>query len=452
MKHWQWMLLITLALAIIGGAGYLGFNNAPAKPAATPQAPSTLTVERGDVRQTISAPGQLASTQDVMLEMPVGGRLERVNVRPGDAVQAGQTLAQVETLPLYNAVRDASAELEQARFKLQKAQRAQEAGTDLAAAGKGVEAARWTVVNAQGSYSSTLLRSDVSADVREAKAQADYWADVLGDAWLRLDEKPQSEKRRLEYEVAGAQSARAHNDWLRIQQDAKNQISSAQRNIAAAQQAYLDALAGYNALKNGDPVREAELQVLVLENKLMKAQADLEAAKLVAPFDGVVLQVKAGVGETAAAGAGLVRMTNPAALEASVTVIEEDYALLQPGQLVELYFDAHPDAPGKGRVGRIVPQRAAGDRPLYPVYITLDDMLQGFAPGMTVDASIIVGERSNVLRLPRALVRARSDGTANVQVWANGQIEERTIKTGLRGDQYVEILEGLREGEQVVGE
>jgi multidrug efflux pump subunit AcrA (membrane-fusion protein) len=49
-------------------------------------------------------------------------------------------------------------------------------------------------------------------------------------------------------------------------------------------------------------------------------------------------------------------------------------------------------------------------------------------------------------------VRARSDGTAKVEVWANGQVEERTIQVGLRGDVYVEILDGLREGEQVVAQ
>ncbi len=69
---------------------------------------------------------------------------------------------------------------------------------------------------------------------------------------------------------------------------------------------------------------------------------------------------------------------------------------------------------------------------------------------MTVDASVLIASRSNVLRLPRSLVHAKSDGTALVRVWANNQTQERTIKTGLRGDQYVEILDGLREGEQVI--
>jgi HlyD family secretion protein len=69
---------------------------------------------------------------------------------------------------------------------------------------------------------------------------------------------------------------------------------------------------------------------------------------------------------------------------------------------------------------------------------------------MTVDASIVIAKQSNVLRLPRALVRARSDGTAQVRVWVGDHTEDRTVKVGLRGDQYVEIVDGLSEGEQVV--
>jgi hypothetical protein len=69
-----------------------------------------------------------------------------------------------------------------------------------------------------------------------------------------------------------------------------------------------------------------------------------------------------------------------------------------------------------------------------------------------VDASIIIDQRMEAARLPRALARPNSQGIAQVKVWNHNQIEPREVRVGLRGDVYVEILEGLEVGELVVGE
>ena len=133
-------------------------------------------------------------------------------------------------------------------------------------------------------------------------------------------------------------------------------------------------------------------------------------------------------------------------------VIEEDLPVVRVGQAVQLFFDAQPDAAVTGRVARIVPRRAASDRAVYAVYLVLDELPQGVVPGMTVDASIVIEARANVLRLPRALVSAGAGGSAVVDLWNGAQVESRGVQVGLRGDVYIEIISGLREGDQVVGQ
>ena len=99
-----------------------------------------------------------------------------------------------------------------------------------------------------------------------------------------------------------------------------------------------------------------------------------------------------------------------------------------------------------------MPQRETADsRTVYPIIIALDESAGALVPGMTVDASIIIDQRANMLRLPRALVAAGAGSTARVQVWAGDHAEDRTVTVGLRGDVYVQIVDGLREGESVVG-
>jgi multidrug efflux pump subunit AcrA (membrane-fusion protein) len=103
-----------------------------------------------------------------------------------------------------------------------------------------------------------------------------------------------------------------------------------------------------------------------------------------------------------------------------------------------------------GRVSRINPLRLAGDRPLYGVYITLEATPAEVVAGMSSDAAVIIARREDVLQLPRAMVRSGPNSIGRVEVWRNGQREPREVKVGLRGDIYVEIIEGLAEGEEVV--
>jgi HlyD family secretion protein len=211
-------------------------------------------------------------------------------------------------------------------------------------------------------------------------------------------------------------------------------------------------LAKLEAGPSEEDQKVAELKLKQAEAAVERARRDLSRATLVSPCACVVLEVKVAEGDSVQAGAGLILISDPTAVEARVTVVEEDLPLVRAGQAVDLFFDAAPDAAVTGHVARIVPQRTEGDRPLYPVYIALDEVPEGLAPGMTLDASIVIAQQTDTLRLPRAVVRARSDGTALVKVWVGDHVEERTVKIGLRGDLYVEILEGLREGDEVVSE
>jgi RND family efflux transporter, MFP subunit len=182
------------------------------------------------------------------------------------------------------------------------------------------------------------------------------------------------------------------------------------------------------------------------------AQATLEQMDLKAPLDGIVLEVSAQVGQTISPGTVLFTLMDPNAIQVRATVVEEDLPLLQVGQPVNLFFDALPEKGVTGTLDRIVPRRDSDTQAIYPVYILLDQVPDYLADGMTVDASIVIEKQSDVLRLPRAVVHAHSDGTAEVDVWSNGQMEHRTVRVGLRGDSFVEITSGLDEGEAVVAQ
>lgn len=447
MKRWFILLAVVLTLAVIGGAGYLGYRASQPSSNAV-QAPPTIGVDRGDVTETVDAPGQLVGMHDQPLSLSIAGRLAKMNVRPGDHVKAGVVLAQLDDSALKYALQTAQANLESAQAKLSKLKEPPSAAA--------VAAARAEVASAQSAYDAAVAKHAHAPDqLRVAKAaidkataalqkaQADY--DMI--AWR--DDAPNSpQAATLASATADYQSALGTYN-LAVVDINDSAVKAGAQTLAQAQSSLVQLIAPPNpkdiAIDEAD-VNKAQVAV-------NEAQDNLNQSKLVAPFDGVVQDVRAKEGDTVSAGAALVQLSDPKALEARSTVTEEDYPLTQVGQAATLYFDSQPALTVNGKVTEIVPLRdSSSTSPVYPIYIALDNVPDGLAPGMTVDGSILIAKRADVLRLPRSLVHARADGTAQIQVWANGKTETRTIKTGLRGDHYIEILSGVSEGEQVVSQ
>ena len=157
-------------------------------------------------------------------------------------------------------------------------------------------------------------------------------------------------------------------------------------------------------------------------------------------------------GQTYQAEDPLFTVGDPKALEVLANVTEEDYPLISIGQNTEMYFDARPDVTVKGKVERIIPKRIEGASPLYDVYISLNEIPEGLADGMTVDSNVTIASRPGVLCLPRSLVHASGNDKAVVQVWSGSATVSREVTVGLRGDSNIEIFSGLKEGEPGGGE
>jgi HlyD family secretion protein len=495
MKRWYIPLGVLLALGV-AAAGYWGFQSA--RPAASQgqAAPPTVPVERGAVSLGVTAPGRLVGTRETALSFGATGKLLDLSVRAGQHVEAGATLARLDPAPLQERVAAAQTELELAQARLAKLEAGPTAADTTAAQGalasaqarldalhRGpnsgeLAAARADLAAAEAALAQ--LQSPDAAALQNANyaletAKNSLWsAQVARDAACGGPDKVACDQSQAAVGNADAAVRKAQDDLARIQAGPTvDQLRLAEANVArargrlaqvgqqtgendllAAQLAHQQAQAGLDQLNAGPSavdLRQAQATVQAAEQALSRAQAELAAATLVAPYAGVVLEVNASEGETVAAGAPVLRLTDPTQVEAEATVVEEDFPLVKVGQKVELYFDAMPAAAVTGRVARIVPQRSAATAtPVYPVYIALDEVRPEMAPGMTVDASVVIDKREDVLRLPRSLVRTRPDGTAALKVWNGVSTEERTVQVGLRGNQYVEILSGLAEGDQVV--
>jgi multidrug efflux pump subunit AcrA (membrane-fusion protein) len=432
MRRLIFISVFILAITVVTVAALLGYQNAQTAVATPPAKPVTVPVSRGRVAHTVTAPGQLVGIQERMLGVDVNGRLIELTVRPGSIVDAGDVIARLDPTPYETALETAQIQLAQAEAAYQQ---------QLTDATLAVAAGEAQVLSTQAQIPSLTAAEINLQAAREAEARAAYEYQKAQDRHWEPAEVVES--YRLEWvavqravEVAQAEYNRVLNQQWSVSQQATALTKNVEQTSLTAQ--YL-AESGVNPL----------LQIAVDE-----AEINLAKTIIVVPFDGVVLDVLARPGEQLPAGANLLLLTNPMLGEVRTTVIEEDLSLVEIGQAVEIYFDARPDVVVTGEVSRIVPQRVAGEpRPLYHVYLNLNVPLpEGVYPGMTADASLLIESADDVLRLPRALVVARSDGTASVKIWENGRSVSRDISIGLRGDVYIAVLDGLVEGDEVVGE
>jgi HlyD family secretion protein len=456
-----WIILIVLAfIAAIAAAAYLGFRTTPVQAAATPEAPPTIPVTVCDVEQTITAPGSLVNTNETQLEMPFTGKLAEVNVRAGDTVKAGQVLAVLDGKETYDAaVAAANLEVLQAQAALDALYA--DAPLEVAQAGLTLAEAKKALDDAQKARDRLDRPRASTATLDEAKARlalAEDQVDVAQQAYDGLSELPfeDPERARSRLALANAQreyaNALATLNWY-LGKSTETDVSLAEATLAEAQAKFDQAQAAWDALQKGPnslKIALAEAQLANAQAKLTAAQDALTQLTITAPFDGVILDAKARAGETIPAATPLFTLNNPQAVEVETTVIEEDLPYIEIGQPVVVYFDALPGETITGTVSRLVPNRAAGDRPLYYVYLALDHIPAKLFAGMSADASVTIAERKGVLCLPRALAQAAADGTANLEVWDGAQKQKRVIEVGLRGDTNVEILSGLKEGELVI--
>jgi RND family efflux transporter MFP subunit len=376
-----------------------------------------------------------------------------VDVKVGDKVKAGDVLAKMNTVDLDAAVREATYTLEQARLTLQKAQRKAEDGTELTMAAQSLEAARLGIISAQGSYSTTLL-ADITVELQKAKFWDDYWQSELGDAWLALQENPNSDNRQIRYEDMGSRAADAHATYLNLQQEADNNKVAAQRSLVSAQQSYVSALSSYNDTKYSDPVKEAELTVLQAETKLTQAQQDLQSATLVAPITGTVTKVTIQTGNGISSDStGSITIADLDTPEVEFYVEESDLSKVAVGNVVSMTFESFGDRYFTGKVLRVEPALVTeGNTQALQVYASVDTPSEPttFLSGMSAEVTVIAQEAHNAALVPLEALRELTTGEYSVFVVKDdGTLELRSVQVGLKDLVNAAITSGVTPGEVV---
>jgi Cu(I)/Ag(I) efflux system membrane fusion protein len=173
------------------------------------------------------------------------------------------------------------------------------------------------------------------------------------------------------------------------------------------------------------------------------------AIQWTAPRDGIVLERDAVEGMRAQPGDVLFRVADTSVVWAMVDVAERDLGSIAVGQPVVVKARSFPGRQFSGNISVVYPQVNRETRTAR-VRIELPNPDLALLPDMYVDAEIDIGNPEPVLAIPDNAVLDTGSKQAVFVDKGEGRFEPRAVKLGHRGDGYVEIREGIAEGEPVV--
>lgn len=165
--------------------------------------------------------------------------------------------------------------------------------------------------------------------------------------------------------------------------------------------------------------------------------------------DGFVATVDAQQGDIVPAGGALLHIADHANLRLRLGVEPKDLPLIKENQLVSISAIYDAKVAAKGHVVKLVRQIDPQTR-LAEALVDVDAD-SGLLPGSTVKAIIELGSTSNALVVPRSAV-LYSEERAYVFIVKDGKAVQTWVKTGADSDKELEILSGLKQGDQVVVE
>lgn len=381
-----WMILAIVVLALVG---WLLIRPQPV-------AVDLGVVTRGSMQITVQDDGRTRIREKYVVSTPVSGRLIRIDWKPGDAVFAGETtLAVIE--PTDPALLDPRA-LAEARARVKAAEaRLSQIEPQLEFAGRRLE------------FTETEFKRNRELAEKNLVSQT-----ALKEAALAFN---------------SAQSQ--HAEALFAQTIAEYELRMARAVLLHTQdQSTLDA----EEYQDISPFRFPVLS----------------------PISGKVLRVMQESATIVMAGAPLMELGDPADLEIELDVLSTDAVRIQPGAPVTIEHWGGDQAL-TGSVRLVEPSAftkvsALGiEEQRVNVIIDFDRThdLSALGDGYRVEASIVVWESDDVLKVPIGALYRSGDEWA-VLINQEGRAEERVIKIGKRNDQEAEVIDGLESGMEVV--
>jgi Cu(I)/Ag(I) efflux system membrane fusion protein len=238
-------------------------------------------------------------------------------------------------------------------------------------------------------------------------------------------------------------------DYLAAQQDLIQLLRQGERD---AREADADASAMTERL-----VRSAVGRLKLMgagDPDIQKIKETLSPQNLIvlrAPFSGTLISGSATAGQQVQAGADLFELADLETLWVIASLHEKDLSLAKPGCAASVTVEAWPTEVFSGRLAAIGDVEDESTRTVK-ARVEIANPQRKLKPGMFAEVTLTSPDKTRILAVPETAVRDIEGRVVVFQPGPDNTFVPRPVKIGRRADGWVEIIEGLKEGDEVVTE
>lgn len=389
--------VITLSISSFAGCGSKKTSATTSEEQVAAISVETKTIKPETIEQYINVSSKVLAENEISVLPKVSGTVKKVNFKLGDTVKAGDVLFEIDDT-------DTRIQVQQAQAAVNSAQAGYEAQAG-ASLDNQVYQLEKNVENIQIQYNDLLKNLNHTKELYAvggaSKKEVDDLQSSVDKVKLQLD----TAKENLE--------------------KTRNEIVSATRNASQA-------------------------QISQAQASLESAKVQLDRTKVVAEIDGVISSCNVTVGSIASPQSPAMTIVNMDNVKLKLNVSDDAINKLTPGSKAYVTISAASDKVYEGTVANISPA-ADSQTLLYPVEVYLTNTDGNIKPGMFASIKLVLDNVENTISVPlNAVLEKSGEQYVFVVDESTNTAVKTTVTTGVKNEENIEILSGVKEGQKVV--
>ena len=475
---------IILIAGLIGG-GYFAYSRMTASRATNAEETPLQTAKAttGELVLYANGTGTTIPAEETNLSFSTSGQVSKVYVKIGDAVEAGDVLAQLEDTDAQIQLAEAQealhaltsrAAIATAKQTLAKAQESLDLAKETLAYLISPEVLYWEekvaereqmLADAQATYQTDSSdeakqnRSEAETSLEYAQNSLTHFRAVYEKTYVPetfTQYQTMSFRGRTVTEVMTIEDEETGEETILIYPPTEGEIAMARADYDLAKasvaeaQFYLDVLNGAEITEGATGA--SLVTYIETTHALETAEYNLSITKLIAPINGTVTTLSFHAGDLADESSVITisNIDQPYLLDAYLDA--EDWGQVRAGYGVEVTFDILPDQVFTGTVTEVYPtlDTTSSNSALVRITARLNETIPYDLPGgSAASVDVIGGQAENAVLIPVEALHEIGEGKYTLFVMVNGKLRLRLVEVGLQDLTQAEIISGLSAGEVV---